>query len=218
MRYIWLGFLFFVVASVSVLGLRGSFSTKPPLEVFPDMDRQPKYKPQAESRFFANGMTDRPLPPNVVARGRHVKAEDSFLAADDHLYRGYRGALLPQNSDWLRGFPPGVEINQTLMDRGRERFTLFCSPCHGQLGDGNGITRQYLMNAANLVGDERIRTMAEGEIFNTITNGKATMYGYGDRIPAADRWAIIAYVRALQRAQNGRVEDVPAANRAELGL
>ena len=217
MRYVWLGFLFVVVASVSVLGLRGSFSTRPPLEVIPDMDRQPKYKPQAESRFFPNGMTDRPLPPNVVARGRHVEADNAFLAADDHMYRGYRGVLLPQNTEWLRGFPGEVEINQQLMARGRERYTLFCAPCHGQLGDGNGITRQYLMNAANLT-EERIRTMAEGEIFNTITNGKATMYGYGDRTTAADRWAIIAYVRALQRAANGRAADVPAANRGELGL
>lgn len=216
MRYVWLGFLFFVVAAVSVLGVRGSFSTRPPLEVYPDMDRQPKYKPQAESRFFPNGMTDRPLPANVVARGRHVGTDDDYLAADDHMYRGYRGPLLPQGTQWFSGFPAEVEINQQLLARGRERFTLFCSPCHGQLGDGNGITRQYLMNAANLAGDERIRNMPEGEIFNTITNGKATMYPYGDRIPPADRWAIIAYVRALQRAQNGRIEDVPAANRAEL--
>jgi mono/diheme cytochrome c family protein len=217
MRYVWFTFLFAVVAGISVLGLRGTLSSKPPLEFFPDMDRQPKYKPQAESKFFADGMTDRRLPAHVVPRGRHVEADASFLAADDHLYRGYRGALLPQDTNWFRGFPQQVTIDANLMQRGRERYTLFCSPCHGQLGDGNGITRQYAMNPTSLL-DPRITAMTEGEIFNTITNGKLTMYPYGDRIPAAERWAIIAYVRALQRAGNSRAADVPAANRAELGL
>ncbi len=216
MRYVWLAFLFAVVGAVSVLGFRGSHSTRPPLEVYPDMDRQPKYKPQAESDFFPNGMTDRPLPAHVVPRGRSVGEDPTYLAADDHMYRGYRGALLPQDTDWYRGFPDGVTVDMDLLDRGQKRFTLFCSPCHGQLGDGNGITRQYLMNPANLT-DERIVAMSEGEIFNTITNGKATMRGYGDRVPVADRWAIIAYVRALQRAAHGTIEDVPAADRAGLG-
>jgi mono/diheme cytochrome c family protein len=217
MRYVWFAFLFAVVAGVSVLGLRGTLSHRPPLEFFPDMDRQPKYKPQAESKFFADGMTDRRPPAHVVPRGRHVEADASFLAADDHMYRGYRGALLPQDTNWFRGFPPQVTIDGQLMQRGRERYTLFCTPCHGQLGDGNGITRQYTMNPTSLL-DPRITAMTEGEIFNTITNGKLTMYPYGDRVPAADRWAIIVYVRALQRAGNGRAADVPAANRAELGL
>jgi len=217
MRYVWLAFLFSVVAALSLLGRRGDLFTRPPLEVFPDMDRQPKYKPQAESRFFPNGMTDRPLPAHVVPRGRHVEADPAYLAADDHMFRGYRGALLPQDTDWHRGFPAGVTLDAQLMQRGQQQFTLFCAPCHGQLGDGNGVTRQYLMNAATLL-DARITAMAEGEIFNTITNGKATMYGYGDRIAAADRWAIIAYVRALQRAAHGKVDDVPAASRAQLGL
>jgi mono/diheme cytochrome c family protein len=219
MRYVWFAFLFAVVAGISVLGWRGALSTKPPLEFFPDMDQQPKYKPQAESDFFADGMADRRVPARTVPRGRSVVADPAFLGADDHFFRGYRGVLDadPQKTNWFRGFPQQVTLDANLMQRGRERYNLFCSPCHGQLGDGNGITRQYLMNPATLL-DPRIAGMAEGEIFNTITNGKATMYPYGDRIPAADRWAIIAYVRALQRAANGRAADVPEANRAELGL
>lgn len=216
MRYVWLAFLFVVVAAVSVLGFRGMPSTRPPLEVFPDMDRQPKYKPQAESRFFADGMTDRPVPQGTVARGRHIDADPAFLGADDHMYRGFRGDLLPQDTNWFRGYPTEVAVDAKLLERGQARYALFCAPCHGALGDGNGITKQYQMNAANLA-DPRLVAMAEGEIFNTITHGKATMYGYGDRIPASDRWAIIAYVRALQRAANGRVQDVPAENRAALG-
>lgn len=219
MRYAWLTALFVVVATVSILGFRGSHSSKPPLEVFPDMDRQPKYKEQAESRFFADGNTDRPLPAGVVPRGRTVNEDTTFLAADDHMYRGYRGKLgLPDDTDWFRGFPAGVEITQAFMQRGHDRFMIFCAPCHGALGDGNGITKQYGMGATPSYHQDRIRDMPEGQIFDTITHGRNTMIGYGPRIPVADRWAIIAYVRALQRAEQGTVDDVPAANRSDLGL
>jgi mono/diheme cytochrome c family protein len=218
MRYVWLAFLALLVAVVSILGIRGTLTPKPPLEVFPDMDRQPKYKPQAESAFFADGRTERPVPAGVIARGRTVAADPAFLPADDHTFRGYRGALRGTETEWLRGFPVALKIDRALLERGRDRYTLFCAPCHGALGDGNGITKQYGMGATPSYHDDRIRQMAEGEIFNTITNGKNTMFGYGDRIVAADRWAIIAYLRALQRARQGRVDDVPAANRPELGL
>lgn len=217
MRYVWLVFLFVVVTAVSVLGVRGRLFTQPPLEVYPDMDRQAKFKPQAETGFFANGMTDRPLPANVVPRGHDVAADPAYLAADDHFFRGYRGPLLPDLTQWYSGFPASIEINRTLLDRGRERFTIFCSPCHGALGDGNGITKQYGMGQTPSWHEDRFRQMPEGQIFNTITNGKNTMFAYGDRIPPADRWAIIAYVRALQRAHQGTIDDVPPANRGELG-
>lgn len=211
MRYVWIAFLFAMVATVSILGFRGSFSPRPPLEVFPDMDRQPKYKPQAESRFFADGRTDRPLPAGVVARGRTVVADPAFLAGDDFLFRGKLAG-----GEWARGFPASLAINEEFLGRGQARYTIFCSPCHGALGDGNGITKLYGMGATPSYHDDRLRQMAEGEIFNTITNGKNTMFAYGDRVPPADRWAIIAYVRALQRAQQGRLDDVPPANRSEL--
>jgi mono/diheme cytochrome c family protein len=219
MRFVWLAFLFVVIAAVSLLGFRDSLSPKPPLEVFPDMDRQPKYKPQSESRFFADGNTDRPNPANVVARGRSVEADARFLGEDDHMYRGYTGPLgLPDSTQWMRGFPEDVDLSQAFLQRGQERYMIFCAPCHGSLGDGNGITKQYGMGATPTFHSDRIREMPEGEIFNTITNGRNTMFGYGDKIQAADRWAIVAYVRALQRAQQGTVDDVPAANRSELGL
>ena len=213
MRYVWLAFLFVVVAALSVLGFRGSLSSRPPLEVFPDMDHQPKYKPQQESRFFADGRTDRPLPANVVARGRSVEADPLFLGADDHMFRG----KMP-NGDWARGFPEGVEVNNEFLARGRNRYDMFCAPCHGRLGDGNGITKLYGMGATPTYHDDRLRQMSEGEIYNTITNGKNTMYPYGDRVSVPDRWAIVAYLRALQRAQQGSIEDVRPVNRPELGL
>lgn len=205
MRYVYYVFLFVCVLTVSVMGFRGSRSTKPPLEVFPDMDRQAKYKAQAESRFFADGRTDRPLPVGVIARGE--------LREDDEVFLGKNAA-----GQWLAGFPKAISVDAKLLERGRERFTLYCSPCHGALGDGNGITKQYGMGATPSYHDDRLRKIADGEIYNTITNGKNTMLPYADKILPEDRWAVVAYVRALQRAQLGTAKDVPPAHKSELGL
>ncbi len=214
MRYAYLALLFVVVAAVSVLGFRGATFTKPPLEVFPDMDRQPKFKPQAPSKFFADGRADRPTPAGVVAYGRsYTKADDKFLAADDHFYRG-------QNADgsYARGFPKSVVVDAQLLDRGQQKYTIYCAPCHGALGDGNGITKQYGMGATPTYHDDRIRGLADGEIFHVITAGKGNMLSYADKLEPADRWAVVAYVRALQRAQTGTAADVVPAHKSELGL
>ena len=214
MRYAYLALLFVVVASVSVLGFRGSTFTKPPLEVFPDMDRQPKFKPQAPSQFFADGRADRPTPAGVVAYGRsYVKQDEKFLASDDHFYRG-------QNADgsFASGFPKTVELNAKLLEPGQQKYGIYCAPCHGALGDGNGITKQYGMGATPTYHDDRLRKMPEGEIFNTITHGKNTMMPYADKLEPADRWAVVAYVRALQRAQTGAAADIVPAHKSELGL
>jgi mono/diheme cytochrome c family protein len=104
------------------------------------------------------------------------------------------------------------------MERGRERYATYCAPCHGALGDGQGITRGYGMATTATYHDDRIRNMPEGEIFNTITNGKNTMSSYADKLSPEDRWAVIAYVRALERARQGTVADVPADHKADLGL
>ncbi|MFO1450574.1 MAG: cytochrome c [Opitutaceae bacterium] len=205
MRYVYLTTFFVVVLTVGVLGFRGCTATKPPLEVFPDMDRQGKYRPQAESAFFADGRTDRPLPMGVVARGD--------LRADVALYQG-KGPT----GEWVRGIPAAITVDARLLQRGKERYTIYCAPCHGALGDGNGITKSYGMGATPSYHDDRIRIQAEGELFNTITNGKATMLPYADKLEPSDRWAVVAYVRALQRARAGTVADVPASHKAELGI
>lgn len=205
MRYVYYAFFFACVLTVSVMGFRGSRSTKPPLEVFPDMDRQPKYKAQSESRFFADGRTDRPLPVGVVARGE--------LRADDELYLGKTA-----NGEWLPNFPAAVPINARLMESGREKYAIFCAPCHGGVGDGNGITKQYGMGATPSYHDDRLRQMADGEIYNTITNGKNTMLPYADKLLPEERWAVVAYVRALQRAQVGTINDVPPAQKSVFGI
>ncbi|MGA2446142.1 MAG: cytochrome c [Opitutaceae bacterium] len=212
MRYVYYVTAFLVVLTISIAGFRGRRSTQPPVEVFPDMDRQAKYKPQADSRFFADGRADRPLPAGVVPRGRTVAPDPGFLRADDLLYRGKT-----PGGEFARGFPPQLVIDQRFMTRGKECYTIYCSPCHGALGDGQGITKAYGMVTTASYHDDRIRQMAEGEIFNTITNGKNTMFAYADKLSPGDRWAVIAYVRALERARLGTINDVPADHKADLG-
>lgn len=215
MRYVYLILFFVVVLSVSILGFRGSLSTRSPLEVFPDMDHQSKYKPQAESRFFADGRADRPRLPGTVAYGRTTDVPDTnFLKADSVLFEGKdaKGA-------WVSGFPSAVTVDPSkLLERGQERYTIYCAPCHGALGDGNGITKQYGMGATPSYHDDRLRKMSEGEIFNTITHGKGNMLSYADKLVAQDRWAVIAYVRALQRAAHTTAADVPPGHKSELGI
>lgn len=214
MRYVYLITLFGVVVIVSIFGFRGSTFTNPPIDVFPawafpGMQYQPKLRPQAQSQFYANGSADRPLPDHVVAR--------DDLRDDDALSRGKTGN---GPTDWVKGFPAGVVVDSKLLARGQERFDIYCAVCHGKLGDGNGMTKKYGMAPANLVDDAR-RALSEGELFNVITVGSPNkvMMSYADKLPIGDRWAVVAYVRALQRAATGSAADVTDANaRKALGL
>ncbi len=212
MRYAYYTLAFLVVLTLSVMGFRGLPATRPPIEVFPDMDHQAKYKPQAESKFFADGRADRPIPAGTVPYGRDaIKADPDFLKADDARYAG-------KNADgsFVRGFPAGLEVTREFIEKGQGRYQIYCAPCHGALGDGNGITKSYGMVATPTYHDDRLRTMPEGEIFNTITNGKNTMMPYADKLSPDDRWAVVAYVRALQRAQHATIDDVPPEQRGGL--
>jgi mono/diheme cytochrome c family protein len=117
-------------------------------------------------------------------------------------------------ANWGTGIP--VPVNPELMERGKQRFTINCTACHGVTGDGNGLVKQYGLTTVQSLQQDRIRNMADGEIFNTITNGKNTMMAYGPNVTVNDRWAIIAYLRALQRSQNATEADVPPEHRADL--
>ena len=219
MRYAYFTLAFVVVLLLSVMGFRGMKSTRPPIEVFPDMDHQAKYKPQAESKFFADGRADRSIPVGTVPYGRQTEmigkdgkvsfADPDFLRADDFHYAG-------KNADgsFARGFP--IEVTDVLIHRGQNRYMIYCYPCHGALGDGNGITKSYGMVATPSYHDDRIRTMPEGEIFNTITHGKNTMFPYADKLSPDERWAVVAYVRALQRAHHATIDEVPLEQRGGL--
>ena len=202
LRYSIAILVFLTVATVSILGLRGRRSDQPPLEIFPDMDRQDYYRPQDVSPFFPDQRADRPVVPGTVPAGAFHE--------DDHFAAGKRGG------EFERGFP--ISVTRELMELGQEKYTIFCSVCHGANGDGNGITKSYGMVATPLFHVDTIRAMPEGEIFNTITYGKNNMGPYGARLRIQERWAIIAYLRALQRANNAREADVPAEYRVELGL
>ncbi|RRJ97769.1 cytochrome c [Opitutaceae bacterium TAV4] len=214
MRTVYLATFFIVVLAVSILGFRGTNFSRPPLEIFSDMDHQAKYKPQAQSQFFADGRADRSAPAGVVAFGRSATTPDpDFLRADTAYYAGKN-----TEGTFAKGFPSQAPVTAALLERGAERYAIYCAPCHGALGDGNGITKAYGMGATPTYHDDRLRTMAEGEIYNTILHGKGNMLSYADKLDAHDRWAVIAYVRALQRAQHATPADVPAAHRTELGL
>lgn len=215
MRNVYLITAFVVVALVSVLGLRGTKFTSPPLEVFPEwafpgMKNQPKLRPQADSIFFADGRADRAPVERTVMRG--------MLREDDRLNLGKDAT-----GAWVRGFPSDLKVDLAFIKRGQARYEIYCAPCHGTTGFGNGITAQYGMGAvanANYHND-RLRQMTEGEIFNAITNGSPSkiMQPYADKIEPAARWEVIAYVRALQRAQQGTAADViDATAKQTLGL
>jgi mono/diheme cytochrome c family protein len=219
MRYAYYTLAFLVVLTISVMGFRGSLSVRPPIEVWPDMDHQAKYKPQAESKFFADGRADRPLPPGVVPYGRGPNGTDAGALVQDAAYlRADEARYAGKNVDgsFVRGFPAGLELNREFVLRGQNRYQIYCAPCHGALGDGNGITKSYGMVATPTYHEDRFRTMPEGEIFNTISNGKNTMLGYADKLSPDDRWAVVAYVRALQRAAHATIDDVPLEQRGGL--
>jgi len=212
MRNVYLVTLFVGVLAVSVLGFRGATFTLPPMDVFPEwafpgMKHQPKLRPQGESSFFADGRADRLPPPHVVRA-------DLPLRDDDHLYQGKLA-----DGSFASSIPASLNVDVKFIERGRDRYQIYCLPCHGAAGDGNGMTKRYGMGATPTYHDARLRTMADGEIFNTISVGKNTMLPYADKLVPEDRWAVIAYVRALQRAQQGTAADVvDAAAKKSLGL
>lgn len=222
-RYFLLSFAMLGIFVVAVAGFRGTHSAKPPIEIFSDMDHQPRFDPQHRSGLFADGRAQREpiagtVPQGYVAANTHYStgasnnklAEriGSFSGAPDYFNTGRMGDVYGD------GIP--LEATAALVERGRERYMINCAICHGATGAGNGIVGQYGLVAIADLQQERIRTMPDGQIFNTITNGKNTMGAYGPQVAVEDRWAIIAYIRALQRSQTAKLEDVPEANRAAL--
>jgi len=190
-------FILLVLASaLAGCGLRPAGNTTP-LQVHPDMDSQPKFKAQSASAFFADGRSNRPAPLGTIAQG-HLNEDDGFVMGKD------------ASGNLIKGNP--VAITEALLKRGQERFNINCATCHGQLGDGNGAvkTRSFGALAPANLQDTRLRGIADGHIFDVITNGIRTMQPLGGNIPVSDRWAIVAYVRALQRSQSTNIKDVPA--------
>ena len=165
-----------------------------------DMHDAPRYEPLEESAFFADGRSSRVLLANTVARGQ--------LREDEHLYTGKVGGQLATE------FP--MPVTDETMARGQERFNVFCSPCHGRTGEGNGMIVQRGFRQPPSFHEDRLLNAPVGYYFDVMTNGFGAMQDYAAQVPVADRWAIAAYLRALQLSRRATPADVPAERRAEL--
>jgi mono/diheme cytochrome c family protein len=183
------GFAFAILASTAILaGCRQ------------DMHDAPRYEALEASATFADNRASRGAPDGTVARG--------WLRADEALYTG-KVAGQP-----VEQFP--FAISHADLARGQQRFGIYCTPCHGQLGDGNGMVVQRGLRQAASFHQDRLRQEKVGYFFDVITNGFGAMPDYATQIPVRDRWLIVAYVRALQLSQHASVDDVPADRRGEL--
>ena len=165
-----------------------------------DMHDAPRYEPLEASTFFANGQASRALVANTVPRG--------LLREDTHLNEGRVDGQLATT------FP--MVVTPAVMQRGQERFNVFCSPCHGRTGSGNGMVVQRGFRAPPSYHEDRLRNAPVGYFFDVMTNGFGAMQDYASQVPVADRWAIAAYIRALQLSQRATLADVPANRRADL--
>jgi len=159
-----------------------------------DMHDQPRFEPLEQNSFFGDNRASRPLVAGTVARGH--------LRLDEHLYKGTKDGEL------VASFP--FPITEAWLERGRQRFDIFCSPCHDETGSGHGMIVERGFRAPPSFHIERLRNAPVGHFFDVMTNGIGAMYDYSDRIPVKDRWAIAAYIRVLQLSQNSRVEELSA--------
>jgi|SRR5579872_3425592 len=217
MRYFYLLFFLAVVGTVSICGFRGSKSAQPPIELFPDMVRQNRVRPETPNDFFPDQMASRPIPVGAVGHSKPYEIGGAVAKVDGKEVYPYDDSAVntgktPGTTNWVEVDP--LPITRQFLERGQQRFQIYCAPCHGASGDGKGVTSKYGMLPANFH-EERIVKMTDGEIFNTITFGKNTMGPYGPNVPVEDRWAVIAYMRVLQRSQVATIDDVPEPQRAK---
>lgn len=205
----WILYLLLLVTALTLIPMgliyRSSHSAKdqPRVQVVYDMDQQSYYKAQSENPFFSDGASMRHQPAGTVARG--------LLQADDAFYRG----RVPGDTLFVAANP--VEVTREVLNRGRERFNIHCAPCHGQSGNGNGMVHVRAQALAEGtwtpptdLTSQTVVDRPDGFIYDAITNGVRNMPAYGAQIDPDDRWAITAYVRALQLSRNATAEDVAA--------
>jgi mono/diheme cytochrome c family protein len=164
-----------------------------------DMHDQPRYEPFEASTLFADGRASRPQAPGTIARGQ--------LREDEQFFTGFSG-------DELIATIP-VPVTRELLERGRQRFNIFCSPCHGRRGDGQGMIARRGFRSPPSYHIDRLRGEPIGHFFDVMTNGLGSMYDFADRIPPADRWAIAAYIRTLQLSQAAELQELPEPLQSE---
>jgi len=213
---LWIRWSVIVITCISTIPLalifraRNSFSDKTRIHIIQNMDNQPKYVSQEANALFVDGRTMRLRPEGTIAQGAMI--------GDSHFFQGFT------NDAWATTYPSTVEVNRHFLERGQERFNIYCAPCHGIGGFGDGLIHLRALqlvetgvNGTSWVSpknlhEDAIRQQPLGQIFNTITNGVRTMAAYASQIPAEDRWAIVAYVKALQVSQDADPSTVPNAD------
>ncbi len=198
-----------LVPPVLILKARAMPSDKPRIHIIQNMDNQPKFLPQHQSLLFKDGRAMRPRVPGTVAQGEMID--------DTHFWLGL------VDGAFATTFPSQVTVDDALLDRGRERYDIYCLPCHGVTGDGNGRIHQRAMvllnNGTNGTVWVQPRNLHQpdmqeqlpGQLYHTISEGFGNMAGYASQIPPADRWAITAWVYALQVGRNAPADAVPGA-------
>jgi len=211
----WMAAVVLVLAFLPILGVawyRSVPHRRPRIHPVADMDFQPKYLTQARSPFFEDGRTMRPPIAGTVAQDN--------LDANEHLHRG------KVDGEWADTFP--MPVDMVMMNRGRQRFDIYCATCHGLTGDGQGIIHLRARERGEMSREENawrpptslyaqsVLDQPVGQLYGTVANGYQTMPGYASQIPVEDRWAIVLYVRALQRSRDASVEEVPAELRDSL--
>ena len=235
MKYFLLIYALTVVAAISILGFRGETSRKPPLEIFPDMDRQLKFLEQSENSLFANGGSDRLHPLHAVSRGNalNMAAVFSTNAEDRNLGSAVFRTGLDSEGVGHAGFP--MEVTPELMRLGKERYDIYCSRCHGTYGNGRGILSKFGLQPRNLTdpkepnyltlpilrevkladgGKRKVEHGYEGYLTHVMAEGFNTMLGLKDRVSPRERWAIALYLRALQELVQSK--KIPEAAPVEL--
>ncbi len=210
MRYFLAIFAVCVLATVGVLGFRGSHFRKPPLYIFPDMERQPKLRPETANAFFADGVSSRLPVAGTIARSQPIQVGDKAV---------YPWQDSPVTTGMVTGTTNFVELNplpvsDELLQRGQHVFDITCAACHSKLGDGKGVPNRIgAMTVVANLHDKRIVELTDGALFHTISYGKNLMQGYAANLSIQDRWASIAYLRALQLSRLGSLDEVPEAAR-----
>ncbi|MEM1096212.1 MAG: cytochrome c [Bacteroidota bacterium] len=195
-----------LVALLALSGCRGTLSERTPIHINPNMDWQERFDPQEANPFFEDGRSGRPIVAGTVARG--------FLRDDIPFFEGRT-----EMGTFVETMP--VPVTPELLLRGQERYNIYCSMCHGEAGGGQGIImvgnngQGYGYVPAPTYHSDNLRQAEDGYLYDVVANGVRSMPGYAQQITVADRWAIVAYIRALQRSQYAPETDVPASERVQ---
>ena len=217
-----------LIPPVVIASARSTKSEKPRLHNFFDMDFQPKFKSQTPSKLFSDGRSMRPRVSGTIPRGQLKTDPRFYFGSEDSEQPGEINAQSREQADeaseemnWVQDVP--MPVTSERMARGRERFNIHCAICHGRAGQGNGLAslralelEQGTWVPPTSIHADHVRKQTDGQLFSTITNGIRKMPAYGHQIDPGDRWAIVVYMRALQRSQNASLVDVPEEVRPAL--